>query len=151
MGPDRIEKEVFIAAPIERVWAGLPQPEHIGQWFGQGAPTPVDLRPGGIMYLDHGKNGTFPARIEKVDPPHFLSYRWASAYPGEETTGDNSTLVEFTLTPEAGGTRFSLAESGFASLVIPAHRQGLSSHESHSQRWPDALGGLRRHAEQSAA
>lgn len=92
-----------------------------------------------------------PDRIEKVDPPHFLSYCWASAYPGEETTGDNSTLVEFTLTAEAGGTRLSLAEGGFASLVIPAHGQDYSSHESHSRGWPGALTALRRYAELSAA
>ena len=151
MNSDRIEREIAIAAPVERVWSVLTEPEHVGQWFGQGQPTAVDLRPGGIMVLDHGKYGTFLPRIDKVDPPHYLSYRWASAYPGEEATDENSTLVEFTLTPDGGGTRLRLVESGFASLYVPPERRAVASHESHSQGWPDALEGLRRHAERVAA
>jgi uncharacterized protein YndB with AHSA1/START domain len=54
--------------------------------------------------------------MEKVDPPKYLAYRWNSAFPGEELREDNSTLVEFTLTPEAGGTRLRVVESGFAAL-----------------------------------
>ncbi len=148
---DRIEQEVVIAAPVERVWAVLTEPEHVGQWFGQGKPAQIDLRPGGIMVLDHGEYGTFPTRIEKVDPPRYFSYHWASAYPGEEATGENSTLVEFTLTPEGDGTRLRLVESGFASLAIPQHRKATASYESHASGWIDVLGGLRRHAERPAA
>jgi uncharacterized protein YndB with AHSA1/START domain len=148
---DRIEREIQIAAPVERVWAVLTQPEHVGQWFGQGRPTPVDLRPGGTMVLDHGQYGTFPTRFDKVDPPHYLSYRWASAYPGVAATDENSTLVEFFLAPDGDGTRLRLVESGFAALHIPPERLGSASYESHSQGWPEALEGLRRHAERVAA
>jgi uncharacterized protein YndB with AHSA1/START domain len=157
MTSDRIEREITIAAPIERVWAVLTEAEHIGVWFGQGAPTEVDLRPGGIMVLDHGEYGTFPTRIEKVDPPHYFAYRWASAYPGEKTTEVNSTLVEFTLTPDgdgtrlsltADGTRLSLTESGFSSLVIPPAREATASYESRSAGWTDVLQALVRRVEQ---
>jgi hypothetical protein len=47
MTQDRIEQETVIAASVERVWAVLTEPEHVGRWFGQGKPTQVDLRPGG--------------------------------------------------------------------------------------------------------
>jgi uncharacterized protein YndB with AHSA1/START domain len=150
MSADRIEQEILIAAAVERVWAVLTEPEHVGQWFGQGKPAEVDLRPGGIMRLDHGENGDFPTTIVKVDPPNYLSYRWASAHPGETATKENATLVEFTLTAEGTGTRLHLVESGFASLTIPADRTG-ATHESHSGGWPDALSGLRKYAEQNAA
>jgi uncharacterized protein YndB with AHSA1/START domain len=149
MTPDRIEREISIAAPVERVWAVLTESEHVGTWFGQGTPVEIDLRPGGIMVLDHGEHGTFPTRIEKVDPPHYLAYRWASAYPGQEATETNSTLVEFTLTPDGDRTRLSLIESGFASLVIPAGREGSASHESHSGGWTEVLQSLVRHAERT--
>ena len=33
--PDRIEREVHIAAPIERVWAVLTEPALVGIWFGR--------------------------------------------------------------------------------------------------------------------
>lgn len=148
MTSDRIEREITIAAPIERVWAVLTEAEHIGVWFGQGTPTEVDLRPGGIMVLDHGEYGTFPTRIEKVDPPHYFAYRWASAYPGEKATEVNSTLVEFTLTPDGDGTRLSLTESGFSSLVIPPAREATASYESHSAGWTDVLQALVRRVEQ---
>jgi uncharacterized protein YndB with AHSA1/START domain len=100
------------------------------------------------MVLDHGEYGTFPTRIEKVDPPHYFAYRWASAYPGEETTEVNSTLVEFTLTPDGDGTRLSLTESGFSSLVIPPAREATASYENHSAGWTDVLQALVRRVEQ---
>jgi uncharacterized protein YndB with AHSA1/START domain len=147
MTPDRIEREISIAAPVERVWAVLTEPAHIARWFGQGTPAKVDLRPGGIMVLDHGASGTFPTRIERVDPPRYLAYRWASANPGEEATATNSTLVEFTLTPDGDHTRLALVESGFASLAVPPDRYDAASHESHSAAWAGVLQALRRHAE----
>ncbi|MEV4754848.1 SRPBCC family protein [Micromonospora sp. NPDC049559] len=151
MTADQIEQEIVIDAPVERVWAVLTEPGYIGKWFGQGDPTPVDLRPGGFMHLDHGENGKFACRIEKVDPPHLLAYRWASAYPGEEATDDNSTLVEFTLTPDGATTRLRVVESGFASLSIPPERVASAGYDSHLLGWPEVLGNLRRYAEQPAA
>jgi uncharacterized protein YndB with AHSA1/START domain len=147
MTADRIDREISIAAPVDRVWAVLTEPEHVGAWFGQGSPAEVDLRPGGTMVLDHGQYGVFPTRIEKVDPPHYLAYRWASAYPGEPATETNSTLVEFTLTPDGDGTRLTLSESGFATLSIPPERVPTAGYESHSGGWTEVLGNLRTYAE----
>ena len=48
MIPEQIEREVVIAAPIERVWAVVTQPEHVGTWFGD-AGAEIDLRPGGAI------------------------------------------------------------------------------------------------------
>ncbi|MFJ8672618.1 SRPBCC family protein [Streptomyces sp. NPDC093589] len=151
MSKDRIERDITIAAPVERVWAVLTEPEHVGKWFGQGEPTPVDLRPGGVMYLDHGEYGQFPTTIVKVDPPHFFSYRWASAFPGEVAVEGNSTLVEFTLTPEGDGTHLRVVETGFAALTIPEGRQATASYESHSGGWTGQVDNIRQYAEQLAA
>lgn len=151
MSKDRVEQDIVISAPIERVWAVLTEGEHVGQWFGQGKPTDIDLRPGGIMVLDHGQFGTFLTRIEKVEPPHVFSYRWASAHPGEEANDDNSTLVEFTLTEQDGGTRLHLSESGFAALTIPPERERTAGYDSHSQGWPEKMTEMREYAERPAA
>ncbi|GGU57780.1 activator of HSP90 ATPase [Streptomyces albospinus] len=148
---NRIEREITIDAPVERVWAVLTEPEHVGSWFGQGKPTPVDLRPGGIMHLDHGQYGQFDTTIVTVDPPHHFSYRWASGYPGQVATEDNSTLVEFTLTPEGGGTRLRVTETGFASLVIPEEREPFASYESHSEGWTGQAKNIKQYAERLAA
>jgi len=123
MNNDSIEREITIAAPIDKVWSVLTEPDHIGTWFGTGTPVHIDLRPGGLMELDHGIHGAYLTTIVKVDPPHTFSYRWASAYPGVPATEDNSTLVEFTLQETADGTMLRVVESGFASIVIPPARE----------------------------
>ncbi|MFD3442078.1 SRPBCC family protein [Streptomyces sp. NPDC058685] len=151
MTENRIEREISIAAPVERVWAVLTEPEHVGSWFGQGSPTPVDLRPGGTMHLDHGEYGQFPTTIVTVDPPNHFSYRWASAYPGEQAVEGNSTLVEFTLTPEGDGTHLRVVETGFAELVVPEDRKAGASYESHSQGWSEQVVNVQKYAEQLAA
>ncbi|MGW4206127.1 SRPBCC family protein [Streptomyces sp. NPDC004726] len=151
MSKDRIEKEITIAAPVERVWAVLTEPEHVGSWFGQGEPTPVDLRPGGTMFLDHGEFGQFPTTIVEVDPPTRFAYRWASAYPGEQAVDGNSTLVEFTLTPVGDGTHLRVVETGFASIVIPEDRMDTASYESHEGGWAEQVVNIQKYAEQPTA
>ncbi|MFE1771229.1 SRPBCC family protein [Streptomyces sp. NPDC059008] len=148
---NRIEREISIAAPVERVWAVLTEPEHVGSWFGQGEPAPIDLRPGGIMHLDHGEYGQFPTTIVKVDPPHYFSYRWASAHPGEVAVEGNSTLVEFTLTPEGDGTRLRVVETGFEEIVIPEERIPTAGYDSHSAGWSGQAENIKQYAERLAA
>jgi len=147
MSTDRIERETFIKAPAGRVWAVLTEPAEIDGWFSPGGPSEVDLRPGGIMTLNHGQYGAFPMLIVTVDPPRHFAYRWASAYPGETATENNSTLVQFFLEPEAEGTRLRLVESGFAGLEIPADREPTAGYDSHSGGWTEMVDVLREYAE----
>jgi uncharacterized protein YndB with AHSA1/START domain len=147
MSKDRIERETFIKASPERVWAVLTEPREIDGWFSPGGASAIDLRPGGTMTLDHGQYGAFPMLIVTVDPPRHFAYRWASAYPGETATDDNSTLVQFFLEPEAEGTRLRLVESGFAGLEIPADREPTAGYDSHAGGWTEMVDVLREHAE----
>jgi uncharacterized protein YndB with AHSA1/START domain len=89
-------------------------------------------------------------RVEKLEPPTYLAYRWASAFPGEELRDDNSTLVEFTLSPEGEKTRLRVVESGFATLAASdeVRRKAL---EDNAGGWPEELDALRARAEQLAA
>jgi len=132
---DKIQRETFVKAPLERVWAVITEPRHVGVWFGQGAPAEIDLRPGGIMRLDHGQYGVFLTLIVAVEPPRYLAYRWASGFPGEVATESNATLVEFFLEPEADGTRLRVVETGFASVPIPPERAETAGYDSHSEGW----------------
>ncbi|MFI0352141.1 SRPBCC family protein [Actinomadura sp. 9N407] len=119
MVQDKIEREISIAAPVERVWEVVTEPEHLSTWFGSdtGKPVEVDhLRPGGGMVVDHGEFGVFPLKIETFDPPKLFAYRWASGFPGAEVTDANSTLVEFILRSEDGGTLLRIVETGFTAL-----------------------------------
>jgi uncharacterized protein YndB with AHSA1/START domain len=148
---DRIEREISIDAPVERVWAVLTEPEFVGEWFCQGEPIPIDLRPGGVMRLDHGQYGKFPTVIVDVDPPRYFSYRWASAFPDVLADETNSTLVEFHLAAEGALTRLTVCESGFATLKIPAGREAFASFESHSQGWTEVIRNLANYVENGAS
>ena len=134
-GKDRIEREIEISAPPERVWDVLTDPAHVAVWFGIGVPTDIDLRPGGVMVLDHGSHGRYLTRFVRVEPHHALSYRLAAGYPGEMADEHNSTLVEFSLEPIPHGTLLRVAESGFESVTLPVEREESAGFDSHSQGW----------------
>ena len=104
MVSDRIEQDVYIAAPVSRVWEVVTEPRHVGMWFGNGEPAEIELHPGGRIVFDHGDHGKLPAVIEKVDEPNLLSFRWAADdADGREPSSANATLVELILEPEGEG------------------------------------------------
>ncbi|WP_433323578.1 SRPBCC family protein [Spirillospora sp. CA-294931] len=151
MSQDRIEREIVIAAPVERVWSVITEPEHVGSWFGAaGKPAEIDLRPGGTMVVDHGEYGVFPSTIVEVDPPRTFSWRWASAFPGQDVTDANSTLVEFTLRPEGDGTLLRVIETGFDRLAGGEELQ-RSAWSDNEGGWREKTEDLARYLETSAA
>jgi uncharacterized protein YndB with AHSA1/START domain len=145
MSNDRIERQISIAAPVERVWDILTDPQHVSTWFCDGNPVTIDLRPGGVMSIDFGTGKAFSNRIDKADPPYYLAYRWASNHPGVLADDNNSTLVEFTLAPEGAGTLLTLAESGFVALA--SGPEDTASYDQHSSGWTEKLSGLLAYAE----
>ncbi|MDP9224292.1 MAG: SRPBCC domain-containing protein [Actinomycetota bacterium] len=148
MTEDRIERETLIAAPLERVWSLVAQP---GFWVADKASLPGTVaKEGDSMVAKNPDHGDFPVRVEKVEPPTYLAYRWASAFPGEELQHDNSTLVEFTLTPEGDKTRLRVVESGFAALAGPAELR-RRAFKDNTGGWPQELDALKTRAEQSSA
>ena len=148
MTEDRIERETLIAAPLERVWSLVAQP---GFWVADKASLPGTVaKEGESMVAKNPDHGDFPVRVEKVDPPTYLAYRWASAFPGEELRQDNSTLVEFTLTPEGDQTRLRVVESGFAALAASDELRSQAVKDN-TGGWPQELDALKTRAEQSSA
>lgn len=148
MSDVRIERETLIAASVERVWSLVAQP---GFWVADKASLPGTVaREGQSMVAKHPEHGDFPVRVEKVDPPTYLAYRWTSAFPGEELREDNSTLVEFTLTQEGDHTRLRVVESGFTELAGSEELRSQNL-KDHSQGWPLELDALRTRAERPSA
>jgi uncharacterized protein YndB with AHSA1/START domain len=143
---DTIEREITIAAPLERVWDLITQPEHVGTWFGD-AGAEIDLRPGGAIALRWDEYGTVHGRVERVEPMTLFSYRWAPYKDpgGDEPDDGNSTLIEFMLTETDEGTRLRLVESGFTSLdATPERQQELR--QGNVDGWSIELGHLEEHA-----
>lgn len=147
MATDRIEREIIINAPQDRVWAVLTEPDHVARWFGDSAE--VDLRPGGKMIFGWKEHGNHHARVERVEPPGFFSYRWARP-TGTEPTSGNSTLVEFTLISEGSATRLRVVETGFASLDGSEEDRGTAVKQN-TEGWISELGELQEYAEWSPA
>ena len=144
MSEDRIERETLIAAPLERVWSLVAEP---GFWVGdEGSVSGTVAVEGDSVVAKNAQYGDFPVRVEKVEPPTYLAYRWASAFPGEELREDNSTLVEFTLTSEGDRTRLRVVESGFAALAASEDRRSQALKDN-TGGWPQVLDALKKRAE----
>jgi uncharacterized protein YndB with AHSA1/START domain len=144
---DRIEKEVLLHAPLERVWRAVSDAEQFGQWFGvrfdgpfvAGAsltgvitPTAVDDDVAKAQQPHAGTAATW--HIVAVEPQRRLAFRW---HPYDVAEGEDpgpTTLVEFTLTEKPDGVLLRIEESGFDA--IPAERRS-SAFEGNSEGWAE--------------
>jgi len=91
----------------EKVWRALTDPVLLAEWL-----LPVvalKLEPGAAFTFKTqpypGWDGIVNCRILEIEAHRKLSYTWV--------VGDMDTVVTFTLTPTASGTRLSLVQSGF--------------------------------------
>ena len=124
-----IERTLELKAPPDRVWQAITDPSELARWFPQRAEW--DLRPGGKGTFFWEGYGDYEIRVEAVDPPSYLAWRWSNlADVGLEADGE-TTLVEWWLEEGAGGgTTLRLRESGFTR---PGHREG------NEEGWTDEL------------
>ena len=110
---DRIERQIEIEAPAQRVWDLVSEP---GWYINDG--TVVDHRierDGDVDVVHDPVHGAFRFRTVALDPPRYAAFRWLSDEPGPEG-GEAGTLVEFWLDERTDGVTLRVAESGFASL-----------------------------------
>jgi uncharacterized protein YndB with AHSA1/START domain len=140
--PDAVTREIEIDAPPDVVWGIITEEHHLAGWLSDEAE--IDLRPGGEMLLTWHGYGAYRARIERVEPPYTLAFRWVLR-EGEEPAEGNSTLVVMTLTPTGAGTRLTVVESGFSGLVWPAHERSTYSRQN-ADGWIRELDELRAYA-----
>jgi uncharacterized protein YndB with AHSA1/START domain len=99
--------EFDLKHPPEKVWRALTDPVLLAEWL---LPTVgLTLEPGAAFTLktqpQPGWDGTVKCRLLEIEPHRKLSYTW-------DVIGMD-TVVTFTLTPTASGTRLSLVHSGF--------------------------------------
>jgi len=102
-----ISFEFDLHHPPEKVWRALTDPVLLAEWL---LPV-VDLRlePGAAFTFKTqaypGWDGTVNCRFVEIEPQRKLSYTWTVPFL--------DTVVTFTLTPTASGTRLSLVQAGF--------------------------------------
>ena len=135
-GTFSVRRTIVIAASLENVWAAVTEPEHISRWFGQAAfdGSGVGAR-GTLTFPDYG---AVPLRIEALDAPRRVSYRWgnddASGQLPDEVDDEHSTVFTFTLEEVPEGTRLTVVETGFETTSDP-----IANLESHRTGWNDEL------------
>ncbi|MDX2970432.1 SRPBCC domain-containing protein [Kribbella solani] len=133
---ESVEREVYVDTRPELVWAAVTQSEVLARWYAFGGAD-IDLRPGGRMALRWDEHGGFLGFVERVEPGRRFAYRYAIE-PGVEPAPGNSNLVEFTLTPEADGTRLLVVESGFERLDVTPEQQAGQAAQA-ATAWDNSL------------
>lgn len=103
---DAISVDRFIAAPPERVWTAITDPEHLARWWVPGNIEPAE---GHEFVLEMPGWGNVECEVVEVHEPELLIY----------------TFADWTLTwrviAEGHGTRLLLEHGGF-DLTRPDHQ-----------------------------
>jgi uncharacterized protein YndB with AHSA1/START domain len=144
MTPDRIEKKVFLRAPLERVWHAIADADQSGTWFGvafdgpfvAGArltgritPTRVDPEVAELQRPHEGK--AFEFTVDRIEPMRRISFRWHpfAVEPGVDYTNEPTTLIEFTLEEVPDGVLLTITESGFDNIPLERRAKAFAAND----------------------
>ena len=135
-GTFSVRRTIRIAAPIEKVWTAVTEPEHISRWFGRTVLDGAGVgATGTITFPDYG---SVPIRVEALDAPRTVSYRWgnddALGHLPDAVDEATSTVFTFTLEPAPEGTQLTVVETGFDRTSDPAANMA-----SHGEGWVSEL------------
>jgi uncharacterized protein YndB with AHSA1/START domain len=104
---ESIAFEFELTQAPEKVWRALTDPALLAEWLLPVAD--LELEPGAAFTFkappQPGWDGTVNCRFLEIEPHRKLSWTWV--------VDDIDTIVTFTLTPTASGTRLNLVQSGF--------------------------------------
>jgi uncharacterized protein YndB with AHSA1/START domain len=153
---DTIVAQVFIAAPPERVFQALTDPDQRRQWWGQqglyrSTESYSDLRPGGKWGGGGvGADGK-PFHVEgeylEINPPRRLVYSWKASW-----AHPLNTTVYWDLEPQEihGLQSRGPSKVGTGTLVKLRHEGFAGNAEqvlNHSQGWTRVMGWLQAYVE----
>jgi uncharacterized protein YndB with AHSA1/START domain len=123
-----VERTIWIAAPRERAWRAVTEPEQLDQWYATYYRWEIPALQVGTTIKFYNKDDDTDiqlATIEVVDPPRQFTLRW-QPHPQYPAT---TLATTFFLAEENGGTRVTINESGYESLP-----------DDERQQWLDATG-----------
>jgi uncharacterized protein YndB with AHSA1/START domain len=166
---DRIEKQVILRAPVERVWKAIVDAREFGKWFGiqlDGEFVVGQTITGTwlgelteeMIIVAQKRAGVTPSKVkfpgphtvfctvERIEPERYFSFRWIPYGIDAEADIEKEpkTLVEFRLEAVTEGTRLTIAESGFNQ--VPAHRRERAFRMNEGG-WTAQAENLRKHVE----
>ncbi|MEO8611095.1 MAG: SRPBCC domain-containing protein [Chloroflexota bacterium] len=115
-----VKRDIWIAAPRERVWGAITNAETIMQWWGDTWIIPKLEVGGGIKF---GRPGSMiQATIAVLDPPRQFSIHWP---PQPNYQAENAYTI-FDLAEENGGTRVTVSETGYEALSGAERQERLN-------------------------
>jgi uncharacterized protein YndB with AHSA1/START domain len=144
METDRIQKQVLLQAPRERVWRAISDSAQFGHWFGvtfdgpfvvgarligRIAPTRVDPDVAERQKPYAGKE--FEFLVESIEPMRRCAFRWHpyAVEPGIDYSKEPTTLIVFALQEAAGGTLLTITESGFDQIPLARRAKAFTANE----------------------
>lgn len=116
--------------PPDRIWRALTQPELMQEWLMKSDFAPVL---GHRFQLRGDWGGALDCEVLAIEPPRSLSYSWDFAH--DDPAYALRSVVTFTLTPTAAGTRVRVEQVGFR----PGQAQALGGAR---MGWTQMLGKL---------
>jgi uncharacterized protein YndB with AHSA1/START domain len=122
---DRIEKQIQLNAPLDRVWKALTDYKQFGEWFRvnlDGPFVPGEYNRGNILHPGY-EHVMMEVKVGRIEPQTYFSFYWHpyAIDPQVNYSDETPTLVEFKLEPKEGGVLLQVTESGFDQ--IPAGRR----------------------------
>lgn len=106
---ESIAFEFDLPHPPAKVWRALTDPALLTEWLLPVVELELELEPGAAFTFQTqphpGWDGSVNCRMLEIEAQRKLSYTWDVPFL--------ETVVTFTLTPTAAGTRLSLVQSGF--------------------------------------
>jgi uncharacterized protein YndB with AHSA1/START domain len=146
---DAIVSEIDIAAPVERVFQALIDPQQLMRWWTsdecQTEFFEMDGRPGGEWRF-----GTKPSSLNvngvsqffcqgevlECDPPRLLAYTWIANWHDDKS---RRTIVRWELTPTKDGTHVKVTHSGLAQEAV--------ARKDYTSGWPGVVEALKKFVE----
>ena len=144
MTTDKIEKQVTLRAPRDRVWHAIADAKQFGTWFGveldgtfvagktvtgRIVPTKVDAE---VAKMQEPYKGlAFELVVDRIEPMRLMSFRWHpyAIEPGVDYSKEPMTLVEFELGEVEGGTKLRITESGFDKIPLERRAKAFAANE----------------------
>lgn len=108
-----VESSIWIAAPRERVWHAITEPEHLEQWYAPGCPWEIPaLRVGATVTFHNTDTDVQRGTIEIVAPPRQFTLHWQpdQMYPAA------AMLNTFCLDDKNNGTQVTVTQTGYEAL-----------------------------------
>ena len=131
---NQIEKRIEIASPVSRVWRALTDSRQFGEWFLVKMDGPfVAGQPAAGQITHPGyEHVRMQIVVKAIEPETLFSFTWHpyAVDPKVDYSQEESTLIEFRLQPNAGGTLLTVTETGFDKIPAARRAEALLRNDS---------------------